>query len=562
MSKQIQNQARTPLMNALRKAFQFAVIAHKENTPPIDELIEMAEEKKLERRKFISNVGRASMLVGAAGLLNACKKSDLISPTENNFYSGARTQPKVVIVGAGMAGLNCAYQLKKANITAKIYEASTRSGGRMYTKSNVMAQGLTTEFGGEFIDSIHDDMISLCAEFGFTLLNTEAASETSLIKDAYYFNNQFYSLQDVIAAFQPYASQIQSDIDALPDSITYNDYGNAAIYDNQSISAYFDSIGMSGWIRKALEVAYLTEYGREVNDQSAINFLYLFSADTSAGAFDIFGDSDERYKISGGNQQLTTALYNQVQNNVTLERKLVKIKQDGNGYKLIFEKPNGNTETVNADFVVLAIPFTILRNVVFDFALPAWKQNAIQNLGYGSNSKLMIGFNQRVWRNYNYSGYLFSDGAIQTGWDNSQLQNGNKGGYTVFQGGSAGNNLGSGTAQTQLNNFLPQLETLWHGCNAKYNGNVVRMHWPTYQYTMASYACYRPGQFTTIAGAEKKRVGNIFFAGEHCSLDYQGYMNGAAETGRKAANKIVNEIGARSDEDNLFERKSLRYHAM
>ncbi len=91
-----------------------------------------------------------------------------------------------------------------------------------------------------------------------------------------------------------------------------------------SISSNFDSIGMSGWIRAGLEVAYLTEYGREVNEQTAINFLYLFNPNTNKG-FQIFGVSDERYKIAGGSQMLTDALTRKLSNNIVINYTLVQL---------------------------------------------------------------------------------------------------------------------------------------------------------------------------------------------------------------------------------------------
>ncbi len=546
-------QSRSELLRTLKKAFQIALLSKNKSAPPIDELADMiSQPRSASRRNFLSTTAKAGLVLSAAGLMASCKKgNELLSATGSGQKKSCNAN--IVIVGGGMAGLNCCYQLKKAGVMSKVYESSTRVGGRIYTANNIMAPGLTTELGGEFIDSIHTDMLHLANEFNLPLIDTFAASETALNMQDYYFNGQHYSLTEVINAFLPYASQIQSDIDALPNVMVYNNYGNADFYDNQSISEYFDSIGMNGWIREALEVAYLTEYGREVDDQSSINFLYLFSADVSNGTFDIFGESDERYKIQGGNQLVINKIYEQVQSRVALERKLVKLQQMANGtYKLWFEKSNGTTEQVSADAVVLAIPFTILRTVdLSGVTLPIWKTNAIQNLGYGSNSKLMMGFNNRIWRTQGYAGYSFSDNGMQTGWDNSQLQGGTNGGYTVYLGGNLSDSLGAGTPASQKDIYLPKLEQIFPGVTAQYNGNVQRIHWPTHPYTLASYACYRPGQFTTIAGAERKSIDNLHFAGEHCSLWYQGFMNGAAETGKKAADKIMETLcgGSRMEEE-------------
>jgi monoamine oxidase len=301
---------------------------------------------------------------------------------------------------------------------------------------------------------------------------------------------------------------------------------------------------MSGFLREAIETAYLTEYGLETDQQSAINFLYLFNPDTSEG-FEIFGISDERYKIEGGNQTLTDRIYQKVKNKVNLQHELVRISQDSAGYSLYFTNPNGTTIKVAADIVVIAIPFSVLRRVKIDVALPGWKKNAIQNLGYGTNAKLLLGFNRRVWReDYHYTGETVTDEAIQTGWENSWLQPGRKGGYTIFQGGRKGLELGEGSPESQAPKFLAQLEKMWPGTAAAFNGNVKRMHWPTHPFTLGSYACYKVGQYTTIRGAEHKPVGHLYFAGEHCSLESQGYMNGAAETGRTTAEQILEAISA------------------
>ena len=438
-----------------------------------------------------------------------------------------------------MAGLNCAYHLKKAGLSAQVFEASDRVGGRIFTASNLLGPNLTTELGGEFIDSGHADMLGLVQEFGLTLYDVESPSETVLRKDAYFFEGKQYTVAQVIAAFQPYARQMQTDIRSLPGTITFEKMNAAAAhFDQLSIAGYFDSLGMTGWIRTLLEVAYLTEYGCEVEKQTAINFLWLFSADTSKGTFDIFGVSDERYKIKGGNQQLTDALHRQVADQVQVQHKLVKLSQQGSEYLLSFQQSNGTHLSVVADYVVLTIPFTVLRKVALEVELPAWKRNAIQNLGYGTNAKLFLGFKDRPWRAKGYTGYLFSDQSVQSGWDSGQLQPTTHSAFTVYLGGQAGVDVGTGSAQSQVSKFLPVLEAAWPGAQGKFNGQVARFHWPSHPHTLASYSCYQVGQFSTIAGAEGKPVGNLFFAGEHCSAWYQGFMNGAAETGRIAAEEL------------------------
>ncbi|MBX0289099.1 FAD-dependent oxidoreductase [Hymenobacter sp. HSC-4F20] len=535
-----QFRARTPLLRALQQAFGLAVAANTPGAPSAEELADMATSQS--RRDFLTNTAKMGLLVGATGLLASCE-ADVVepaAPSSQRSLDGKGPQPSVVVVGAGLAGLNCAYQLKKAGLRATVYEASSRAGGRIFTARDLMAPGLTTELGGEFIDSGHRDMLQLAQEFGLALYDVEAPSETVLKKDAYFFGGKQYTVAEVIAAFQPYARQIEADIRTLPGTITFDNLTPAAArFDQLSIAAYFDSIGLTGLVRELLDVAYLTEYGREVNDQSSINFLWLFSADTHKGSFDIFGISDERYKIQGGNQQLTDALAQQLSGQITLQHKLVTLARNAaNQYVLTFEQASGQRLTVAADYVVLTLPFTLLRKVNIQVALPTWKTNAIQNLGYGTNAKLFLGFNGRPWRANGYTGYIFSDLPVQSGWDSGQLQPTTNSAYTVYLGGQEGLRVGSGSAQAQVSRYLPVLEAAWPAARGQYNGRAERMHWPTHPHTLASYACFRPGQYSTIAGAEGRPVDNLFFAGEHCSAWYQGYMNGAAETGRVAAEGI------------------------
>ncbi len=541
--------AKTPLLAFLQKAYQIAAASTKKGAPPADELLDQAKERAWTRRKFLEKSGKAAVLTGMGGWLAGCNKEGaLLSNLGGDELTGSakkkgKNEAKIAIVGAGIAGLHALHTLKQGGVNnVTLYEGSERVGGRIMTASNVMAPGLKTEFGGEFIDTSHDDMLNLASYFGLTLLDTQASSEQSLIKDAYFFNGQHYTLAQVIAEFEVIAPQMESDIAQLSNNITYWNHSAADVFfDNQSISTYLTSIGCSGWLKELLEVAYETEYGLSPTVQSCINLLFLISTDTSGGTFDIFGDSDERYKIAGGNQQIVDLLAGLYPSHIETGRALTAIGKQGDGYLLHL---SGYGQPKKFDYVLLTLPFTILRNIDIQFTLPTWKQNAIDNLGYGTNAKLMLGFTDRHWRGLGYTGYLFTDNGVQTGWDNSQMQAGNTGpgGFTVYVGGQTGIDIGSGTAQSQASNYLPLLDQMFPGMQAKYNGNAARFHWPSYPWSLCSYACYTTGQFTTVSGAERKTVDRLYFAGEHCSWNFQGYMNGAAHTGREAAEEILDDL--------------------
>lgn len=535
--------SKTSLLLFLQQAFSLAEKANAENLSS-QEIIEIERERFLQRRKFLGDAGKFAMLTGTVGILGACTTEDPTPDSaENPLMSNVTTnQPSVAILGGGIAGLHAAHIFTRRGFTNfTIYEASNRTGGRMYTAKNIMANGLTTELGGEFIDSGHKDMLNLAAEFGLTLIDTQAPSETALIKDAYYFNGQLIALQEVIDNFRTISADLRRDINSLSGVISYSSFSaDDERLDNMSITAYLNSINCTGWLKELLEIAYETEYGLAPQIQSCINMLYLISPNTKGGTtFEIFGISDERYKIAGGNQQITDRLTDLYENQIEKNMELTKISKDDGKYVLKFK---GVAQTIKADYVLMTIPFTKLRQVDIDLNLPAVKRKSINQLGYGTNAKLMLGFTERKWRSLGYSGYVFGDNGVQSGWDNSQLQAGTAGGYTFYFGGSAGVNVGNGSAQSQATAYLPKLNQIFPGSAAKYNGNAVRFHWPTHPFTLGSYAAYKVGQWTTIGGAEIEPVGNLYFAGEHCSFDFQGYMNGGANTGKTAARQILKDM--------------------
>ena len=520
----------TPLFASLRRIMRLASLANPPHSAPVDELLEM---HAAQRRAFLKNSVGAGVWA-TTGLMSSAWLTACGSPRHDD--------PRVVIVGAGIAGLNAAYVLKKAGVHAHIYEAGSRSGGRMLSARNLLAPGLVTELGGEFIDSSHADILTLAQEFGLTLLDRQADSEANL-HTAYFFGGRHYSERQVVEAFRPLAKRISKDAATLGAVIDYKNPGNAVALDTLSVGAYLDKIDAHGWMREFLKVAYITEYGLDEGEQSALNLINMISTDVSAKKIQVFGDSDERYKINGGNASITEHLTQRLGDQVQLGYRLEALHRRGTGYTLSFQTPNQSLRDVRADYVLLALPFSVLREVRMTLDLPNHKTKAIQELGYGTNAKMLLGTTQRLWRKLAYSGEVFSDQPFQFAWDNSQGQAGVAGGLTLFSGGKAGVEVGHDTAQHQAQRLMAGMERVFPGVRATLNSKVARHHWPSAPYSKGSYACYRPGQWTSIAGAEFEAVGNLYFAGEHCSTHFQGFMNGGAETGRRAAQAMLAVLG-------------------
>ena len=491
------------------------------------------------RRRFL----RDSAVVTAAAVAASCARSDTPpsgQATTPTPPSSSSSGPRIAIVGGGMAGLNAAYKLKKAGLTARIFEGANRTGGRMFTTTNLLGEGVTTELGGEFIDSTHEEMLALMTEFGLEKIDTLGPAAAALAPETYVVNGRHYTQAQAARAFVPIAKRIAKDYEALGDVIDYKTEGGGTALDRMTIAQYFDRIGVTGWLRELLACAYVTEYGLELDQQSALNFVFLIGTGEldDASQIQLLGDSDERYKVRGGNQRIVDELAKRLDSQIQRLHRLEAIRSKGTGYTLTFQA-DGKAVEEDADFVVLAIPFTLLRDVKIQVELPALKKKAIAELGYGTNAKVLVGFKSRLWEKQGYSGSTYSDELFQLAWSNTFMQTGTAGGMTLYSGGKLGVDAGQGTAEEAAARLMPGINKAYPGATADRNGKVSRFHWPSYPWTKGSYACYLPGQWTTIAGYEGVSVGNLFFAGEHCSYDFQGFMNGAAQSGVDTAKAVM-----------------------
>jgi monoamine oxidase len=543
--------ARTPLFDSLTQALRIASIAARarSDAPPLDELLDMAGS----RRRFLQ---QSALLAAATAVSCARKEPAVQSPPPAQPPTAATA--RIAIVGGGMAGLNTAYKLQKAGLTATIYEGSDRTGGRMFTAKDLLGAGLTTELGGEFIDSGHAEMMALIREFGLEMLDTQGPDMPNVRKETYFIGGRHYTVAQAAKEFVPLAARIQEHYDSMGEVVDYQTDGGGGPFDRMSIAEYLDSIGSTGWLRKVLDVAYVTEYGLETAEQSSLNFLFLIGTGdlSDASSLELFGESDERFKVKGGNQRVVDELAKRLEPQIRRRHKLEAIKPRDTGYTLTFQA-DGAPQDVEADIVVLAIPFTLLREVDIQVPLPDFKTKAIRELGYGMNAKVLVGFRNRPWITRGYSGATYTDEMFQLCWDNSFMQAGTEGGITLYSGGRLGLEAGNGTAEEAAARLLPGFERSYTGAGARRNGKTSRFHWPTFPWTKASYACYKPGQWTTIAGAEGVPVGNLFFAGEHCSYDFQGYMNGAAQSGLDTARAVMGLLsGSPVDSGALLEREA------
>jgi len=482
---------------------------------------------------------RRELLAGGAGLAAAAMLSGPVS------RALAASAPRVVVVGGGLAGLTAAYRLKQSGVNAKLYEASDRLGGRCWTRRGDFAEGQIAEHGGELIDQGHFEVRKLAKELGLELDNLLSA-EANGTEAFYYFDGKPYSFEEATNDLKAIWQQIHKDVSAASYPTLYNlSTERGRELDAMSIADWIKAYvpgGLKSKLGQLLDVAYNIEYGAETSVQSSLNMLYLLGY-SGQGQLRIFGPSNEKYRVRGGNDQIPARLAAELKGQIAKERALTSIRRNADGsYRLVFAS-GLSTETVVADHVVLALPFSILRTLDYSGAgFSSLKQTAIQEMGMGTNSKLHLQFKDRLWNSLGSNGETYSDTGYQNTWEVTRAQPGASGILVDYTGGKIGASFGTGTPSERAAQFLKQIEPVLPGISSRWNGKATIDYWTGYQWTKGSYSYWKVGQYTKFSGIEREPEGNCHFAGEHTSIDFQGYLNGAVESGERAAGEIVSGL--------------------
>jgi monoamine oxidase len=547
--------ARTPLLRSLRQLASDYQRAQQLGTS----LEEVREEQRQARE---SGVSRRQVLAGAAGLA-----ATSLLPRRARAAKG----PRIAIVGGGIAGLTSALTLADGGVASTVYEYSSQAsdiGGRMHSNTSYWRDGQVSEWCGELIDTGHKTVQALAKRFNLNLADL-SSGEPNGSEDTYYFFGKYYPKSQADIDFKPVHNALQGDVQAAsyPTLYNYNTAGGRAL-DSMSIYDWIESRvpgGHTSPLGMLLDVAYNIEYGADTTQQSSLNLVYLLGYNASPGNFSIFGLSDERYHIVGGNQQLPQAIaqyLGTVGSSVQLGYQLLAVAMNADGtYSLTFNVGN-TTKVVVADYVVLALPFAVLRTLDYRNAgFDALKNTAIQNLGRGHNGKLHLQFSSRYWYGpgpwpagiSNGNGY--ADTGFQNTWEVSRTQPGMSGILVDYTGGSVATamktkvpwaTVATSSVQQDAATFLSQIEPVFPGITGAWNGLATSSLPFLAPNLNCSYSYWLVGQYQQFAGYEKARQGNVFFTGEHTSQDFQGFMEGGASEGIRAGNEVLNALGLHS----------------
>jgi monoamine oxidase len=467
------------------------------------------------------------------------------------------TDPAIVaIVGGGVSGLVTAWRLAIAGIPCEVFEASGRFGGRMYTLRDFTPEGQFCELGGEFIGESHTALVTLCRELGLPVQRLGVTGEP--VGDIFDVRGVRLGedLIDPIAgtgAFIPVAVRIAADQAALLDEAG-NWTQRALDLDALPLSDYLDSLASSTerWVIDLLALAYHCEFGIPVDRQSSLNLVDVIGTDTAL-PFAPFGARAGLARITGGSSSLPEALVGRLMAaplsdrvSLHLRHELSSLRREGDGVRLTFENEGKPPVIRTFRRVVMALPFTRLREVkgLGGLGLPADKMKVINEQGYGANAKLVVGTSSRPWTrtlpdlHAPMTGSLYSDRGFQRIWESSIGQPGEGGVLTNYLAGAPARSeeaIALATLQRGVAALSPDLA-------AALEPRIrASLFWPNHPHTRASYSGALAGQYTSFReiAARAELGGNLVFAGEHASLEWAGSMNGAVDAGEQAARELL-----------------------
>lgn len=502
---------------------------------------------RLTRRELL----KAGGVLGAGAVLAACTH-DAQRPSASRPAAVTPHDARVVVVGAGLAGVTVAYRLARAGIRVELYEARDRLGGRCWTARGFV-DGQTAEHGGEFIDTRHVHIRRLARELGLTLEDlwsgyAAGASYPRWVDGSLLPRGETKPQMARITAAAMREARRIGVIDAQGrTSVRAISYGTAT-----PAAHALDQLSMTEWLSRNVEGIVGTRVGVWLDEVMAgwygLNMDHLSSLNWMDYAVIPAPGADERWHVRGGNDQIIERAVKALPDDaVHVGSPLVAIRRSSQRtYELTFD---GSTVPATADILVLTLPFTTLRLVDLSGAgFGPQTMAAITDLAMGDDVKLLLQYDRRPGTFGGWSGGMeYADPDFDT-WESSVVQPGSAGLITVYAGGRTGASWSApdphGPAPDGLvKDILGRIDDAVPGTEARFNGRAWADLWTRDPWTKGAYAAFAVGQYTRFWGGTGAPDGNAHFAGEATSTYSQGYLNGGVESGDRVATEVMRKLG-------------------
>ena len=457
------------------------------------------------------------------------------------LVASGRGAKRVIVIGAGLAGLCSAYELSALGHDVTILEAQERPGGRVHTLRTPFSDGLYAEAGASRIPTSHDLTLGYARLFGLPLVPFEPVDVPSI---RYAYQQRMSVLPG--AAFEWPAAVPLNQRRLTPTQVR-----------QRYITPLVDQITnpfASDWIPSSLK-----QYDRVTRDEylrgqhvpdAALHMMNLGS--TPVARFRSFLDvlrelavnrelrrragtnEEQLLRIDGGNDRLPRGFADRLHDRIRYRCAARRIEHDSTGVRVFFDD-DGSLQSVSCDCVVCAVPFSVARQLEFSPGLSAQKNIVLKNLPYVSATRIYLQCRERYWLREGSSGFADTDHPMEI-WDATSGQKGARGILMSFIQGPKARELARTSEAKQLRYGLRTTEEIYPGVLKAYERGFVKV-WDADRWSRGAVAYLLPGQVLTLEAHIARPEGRIHFAGEHAS-SLRGWMQGALEAGRRVAREV------------------------
>lgn len=464
-------------------------------------------DQVMDRRRFLLAGAGAT----AAALLSA-------SPVRAKTPRG-----RVVIVGAGFAGLACAYELHAAGFDVTVLEARNRVGGRVFSRSDIALNGGTVEFGAELIGANHPNWVAYAKTFG---LGFRDVSDEEDLDWPVVLEGRLLPAKDAAEALEGLAigeAALTRAAEGIDPQAPWRAAG-AAHLDAETLHSFLAAQDMPPVSRRVFAAIEGANNAVSARRQSLLGTLASIQAHGGAS----YWTDSEVYRCIGGNQGLALKFADALgPERIRLETFAAAIAaRRGGGARVTLR----SGEALDCDVAVLAVPASLWPALSLDVPLP--------QVQMGWALKHFTPLSGRPWRTLGRAQYAITDAAPVETWDGLDGQPGADAVMVGFSGGDVAWRASAQSPARRNARHAAAYELAYPGFGAL-AGRPVTANWPADPFTRAGYSFPAPGQLTRVRDTLRRGFPHLKIAGEHASIGFPGYMEGALETGVSAAKLIA-----------------------
>ena len=434
-----------------------------------------------------------------------------------------------IVIGGGFAGLAAANELFHAGYRVTVLEAQPRLGGRVLSLTDVVS-GKVVEGGGELIGDNHPAWLSYAAKFGLEFSPVHDGENAPIfLRGRRLKKRDADALGTEMAAIFEHLARLAG---SIPDPHRPWLSPSAPLYEHQSLASWIEGIDASPLAKYAVDLQFATDDGVTSEKQSLLGILAMIQGGRGMDYF----VATERHRCVGGNQQLAAKLAEPLASSVRLGFRVGAIHKTRGGLSVRgveWTKHPDQVITLEGRDVILAVPPSVWPEIEFDQDFPTLRRPQM-----GANVKCLMTFESEFWKKAHFSPNLTSDYPMQLTWDATEEQPGPGHVLVGFSGASQAEKCARWTPVERTGRYAKEVARAYTGCRPELRDARLK-NWPEDPFVKASYAFPAPGEITKWGPFLEQGIGNLHFAGEHTCYAFIGYMEGALQSGIRAANRVM-----------------------